>query len=318
MAGKYLKHLLLFFLSASAIVGAVDESVVDTDKASEYYKEKDYEKLDNIGFGKFGTVSKVREKKTGKIYALKTFGSGPEGYEHAEREINTLEQLDHKNVIKMIANSLGARSKEDPVHIVLEYMPCDLKYAALNHPEIKENTREILHHILEGVAHIHSKKLAHNDLSLKNILIDPANMSVKICDFGNCHEGGKEEYLLGVFIDGYYKDVSSVVDLMVHLYLGKSMLERVCLRRISIGKMERFLKTKRVGGVLPQSGLGMIYREMEGVVTENGLDLFLKALATKNRGGYTAAASAQEHPFFDGIRELGPPTKEPKQRRLLN
>ncbi|OIR55579.1 MAG: uncharacterized protein A8A55_3675, partial [Amphiamblys sp. WSBS2006] len=100
MAGKYLKHLLLFFLSASAIVGAVDESVMDTDKASEYYKEEDYEKLCNIGFGKFGTVSKVREKKTGKIYALKTFGSGPEGYEHAEREINTLEQLDHKNVIK--------------------------------------------------------------------------------------------------------------------------------------------------------------------------------------------------------------------------
>ncbi|OIR57186.1 MAG: CMGC/CDK protein kinase, partial [Amphiamblys sp. WSBS2006] len=140
MAGRYLKHILLFFLTASVIVGAAEE-----------YKEEDYVKLCGIDYGSYWTVSKVREKKTGKIYALKTFTPGPGGYGHAAKEINALEQLDHKNVIKMIANSLGARSKEDPIHIVLEHMPCDLDAALRSHPETKENIRKILYQLLSGV-----------------------------------------------------------------------------------------------------------------------------------------------------------------------
>ncbi|OIR57180.1 MAG: CMGC protein kinase [Amphiamblys sp. WSBS2006] len=299
MAGKRLKHLLLFFLSASEIVGAADESVMDTDKPAEY-REDDYEKLGQLGTYWYGTVYKVREKKTGKIYVLKRLG--PSKHEYAENEVRALQQLGHRNIVKMIANNIEARSEDGPVHIVLEYMPCDLKYAALNHPEIKEKTREILYQILEGVAHIHSKKLAHNDKNLENILIDPA-MAVKICDFGLCREGEGKEFFLGMSMDGYRRDISSVGCIMAHLYLGGDFSRYLYTDFFTIHGLELLLQTKREGGVLPDNSLGTLYKEMEEVVSVNGMDLFLKLLVSKRTGGYTTAAKILEHPFFAEGRE---------------
>ncbi|OIR56274.1 MAG: CMGC protein kinase [Amphiamblys sp. WSBS2006] len=214
MARRYLKHILLFFLVTSVIVGA-----------AEGYKEADYERLDDICSGSCWTVSKVREKKTGKIYALKTFVSGPKGYEHAEKEISALEQLDHESIVKMRTSNIENRQRDDPVHIALEYLPCDLD-AALSHPEIRENKKEILYQVLSGVAHIHSKKLAHGDIKPANILIDPTTMTVKICDFGFCCKGEEELPFPGTPTGGYYSDILSVAGLMVRLYLGESSLKK--------------------------------------------------------------------------------------------
>ncbi|OIR56763.1 MAG: CMGC/CDK protein kinase, partial [Amphiamblys sp. WSBS2006] len=119
-------------MTASAIVGAADESTIGTDNPKGYDKE-DYVKLDDIGSGSYGIVSKIQERKTGRVYALKTQKSSYHVY--VKNEINALKQLDHENIVKMITNNLEARSEYDPVHIVLEYMPYDLD-AALNHPEI--------------------------------------------------------------------------------------------------------------------------------------------------------------------------------------
>ncbi|OIR56814.1 MAG: CMGC protein kinase [Amphiamblys sp. WSBS2006] len=284
---------MLFFLFGSVIVGAAGE-----------YKEEDYEKLDDLGSGVFGTVSKVREKKTGEIYALKTFPPEPEGYWHARKEVIALKQLEHERIVKMVACSdIGNKQKRDsPVHIVLEHMPCDLFRAIQDHPEIKRKTREILHQILKGLAHIHSKKLVHRDLKPENILIDPANMSVKICDFGNCCAGEREEISRGISAE-YYKDILSVVDLMAYFYLGESSSDRVSLSIFTIAGIERFLQTKRKGGVLPGSGLERLYRDLEGVVSKNGLDLFLELIASRITGGCTSAAEALEHPFFAEGRE---------------
>ncbi|OIR55575.1 MAG: CMGC/CDK protein kinase, partial [Amphiamblys sp. WSBS2006] len=103
----------------------------------------------------------------------------------------------------MVASSdIENRCEEDPVHIVLEHMPCDLYQAIKNHPGIKGKTREILHQILEGLAHIHSKKLVHRDLKPKNILVDLTKLSVKICDFGKCRYGGRECSFYGNSMDG--------------------------------------------------------------------------------------------------------------------
>ncbi|OIR56425.1 MAG: CMGC/CDK protein kinase, partial [Amphiamblys sp. WSBS2006] len=124
MTGNWLKHLLLFFLSVSASVGNTDESTTDNSKG---YDEIDYEKLGQLGTYWYGDVFRIKDKKTQKIYALKRLGPGK--CEHAENEINTLQQLSHRNIVKMIANNLGARSEGDSVHIVLEHMPCNLDAA---------------------------------------------------------------------------------------------------------------------------------------------------------------------------------------------
>ncbi|OIR56502.1 MAG: CMGC/CDK protein kinase [Amphiamblys sp. WSBS2006] len=315
MAGKYLKHPVLFFLSASAAIVSIEaESVVDTDKPSEYYDGANYEKLGLIASGSFGTVSKIEEKKTMEVYVLKTFLAGSRAvYAHAENEINALKQLDHENIVKMVACSdiRNKQERDGPVHIVLEHMPCDLHRAIQNHPEIKENTREILRQVLKGIAHIHGKKLAHGDLKPENILIDFKTMTVKICDFGCCCGVEEEKNISGETMDGYRQDILSIVYLMVRLYLGESFSDWISLSMfIRIDELERFVKAKE-SGVILDNRLGTLYKKMEGVVSENGLGLFLKLIASENAGAYTTAAEALEHPFFDGVRELD----QSKQKR---
>ncbi|OIR57252.1 MAG: CMGC protein kinase [Amphiamblys sp. WSBS2006] len=308
MTRNCLKHLVLFFLSGSAIVCAAGESTVDTD-STPLYKEEDYEKVGDLGEGDYGTVSKIREKKTGKIYALKTFPLIKNGYLYAKDEINALKQLDHENIIKIVACSdMRNRREEYPAHLVLEYMPSDLD-AVLNRPEIKENRREILRQILEGVAHIHSKKLAHRDIRPENILIDPTTMSVKICDFGRCCKVKGETYH-GSEDDWYHRDVLDVVYLMAHLYLGRSFEYWLFLQEFKIDDIERVVKAKE-SGVILDSRVRAVYEKMQGVISENGLDLFLQLLASERIGGCTVAVEALKHPFFTEGRKQDPLPEEP-------
>ncbi|OIR56154.1 MAG: CMGC protein kinase, partial [Amphiamblys sp. WSBS2006] len=231
-------------------------------------------------------------------------------------EIKALEQLDHKNIVKMIANNLGARSKDGPVHIVLEHMPCDLKYAALSLPGTKENIREILHQVLSGVAHIHSKKMVHGDIKPENILIDPKTMAVKICDFGCCRNV-EEETFPGESMGWCRQDISSIVDLMAYLYLGKSFPYWISLRMSSMDEVGCFFEEQKSGMIL-NNRVGVLYQKMGGFVSENGLDLFLELLASERTGGCTAAAEVLEHPFFAEGREQDPLPSKPKQRLLFS
>ncbi|OIR57184.1 MAG: CMGC protein kinase [Amphiamblys sp. WSBS2006] len=265
---------------------------------AEYYDEEDYTKLGLIGSGSFGDVYKIEEKKTGDVYVLKTFQPGSKGYAHAESEINALQKLDHENIVKIIASSdITNRRKNESAHIVLEHMPCNLYNAIKTHPEIKENTREILHQILSGVAHIHSKKLVHRDIKPENILIDPANMSVKICDLGNCCDG-EEEIFHGRSMDWYHQDILDIVCLMVRLYLGESSSDWGSSKVFSMDGMKSFFEAQR-NGVLPDNGFGTVYKKMEDVVSKNGLYLFIKLIASERNGGCTTAAEALKHPFFE-------------------
>ncbi|OIR56041.1 MAG: CMGC protein kinase, partial [Amphiamblys sp. WSBS2006] len=229
-----------------------------------------------------------------------------------------LKQLDHENIIKMVACSdMGNRREEDPVHIVLEHMPCDLYHAIKNNPEIKENIREILYRILKGLAHIHSKKLAHRDLKPKNILVDPKKLTVKICDFGCCREVEEELPFPGTPTGGYYNDILSVAGLMVRLYLGESSLRDFYWRMLfSVDGIETFIKTKREGGVLSDTRLEILWRDLGGAISENGMDLFLQLISAKKTGACTAAAEALEHPFFDEGREQDPSVKKREEKQI--
>ncbi|OIR57242.1 MAG: CMGC/CDK protein kinase, partial [Amphiamblys sp. WSBS2006] len=114
------------------------------------FQEEGYENLGRIWGGDYSTVSKIRNKETEELYALKTVDS----YLYARREIDALRHLDHENVVKMIA-----KSGDDPsglFHIVLEHMPWDLRRAFQSEehgPKIRKNKRKILYRILKGLKH---------------------------------------------------------------------------------------------------------------------------------------------------------------------
>ncbi|OIR56345.1 MAG: uncharacterized protein A8A55_2909 [Amphiamblys sp. WSBS2006] len=83
----------------------------------------------------------------------------------------------------------------------------------------------------------------------------------------------------------------------------------------SVDGIEVFIKTKREGGVLSDTKLEILWRDLGGAISENGMDLFLELIASKSMEGYTAA-EALEHPFFDEGREQDTSVKKREEKQI--
>jgi serine/threonine protein kinase len=151
--------------------------------------KKDYEKIEKLGSGAYGTVYKAKCKKNQKIVAIKRIkiSLDTEGIpSSALREISILRNLRHENIEKII----DVIATDTKLYLVLEYMEYDLQifYNKLSSEKLtnyspEELTRIFLKQILKGVEYCHSKKIIHRDLKPQNILVNK-DLVIKLGDFG--------------------------------------------------------------------------------------------------------------------------------------
>lgn len=169
-----------------------------------------FEKLLQVGEGTYGKVFKVRVKSENncqvikplldccnikaksEIFALKKLIYSEEEVNGfpitAIREISILQELDHKNILKLldiVTSKASCNSKNGNVYLVLEYMEYDL--SGLLEKGVKfdnDSIKGIMYQVIEGVDYMHrSKGIIHRDIKASNILINN-NGVVKIADFG--------------------------------------------------------------------------------------------------------------------------------------
>lgn len=154
------------------------------------YKQK-------LGNGGFGTVIH-RGDVAVKIIKMEDFQS-------VEREISTLINLDHINIVNIIDVIIDAEN----VQIVLEkadYTLChfiDTEYAT--NDEYDRKVKIISYQLVRAVAYCHSKKIIHRDIKPSNILIKNNNL-VKLVDFG-----------LARNTSTINKDVSHSIEMTTHM-----------------------------------------------------------------------------------------------------
>ncbi|CAN4106454.1 unnamed protein product [Withania somnifera] len=145
-----------------------------------------YDKLAKVGQGTYSNVYKARDRKSGKIVALKKVRfdtSAPESVKFMAREIIILKRLDHPNIIKL--EGLATSRMQYSLYLVFDFMESDLTKlinrteGRLTEPQVKRYMEQLL----SGLQHCHEKGILHRDIKGSNLLVDKNGM-LKIADFG--------------------------------------------------------------------------------------------------------------------------------------
>lgn len=170
----------------------------------------EYDSIECLGKGAFGSVFKAKRKLIDKYYAIKIIHFK----EKALREVRALSDLSHVNIVRYHTcweedseyqwdNSADSYSTSQPTgspsgkYLYIEMEMCDTKTLRVwidekNTQNVKKSRRDrrrreeslkIAEQLFTGVEYIHSKSLIHRDLKPANILFGRDD-KVKIGDFG--------------------------------------------------------------------------------------------------------------------------------------
>ncbi|XP_055920605.1 cyclin-dependent kinase 6 [Eupeodes corollae] len=174
-----------------------------------------YEELNIIGTGAYGTVYRARDRNNpGNIVALKKVRVAltEDGVPSSTvREIALLKQLDsskHPNVVKLLeVCQLLERGGQLVLFLVFEHLEQDLSDLIERLPKsgmppitIQRLSRELL----TGVDFLHSHRIIHRDLKPQNLLISSQG-HLKIADFGLAKSYDFEMKLTSVVVTLWYR-----------------------------------------------------------------------------------------------------------------
>lgn len=155
---------------------------------------KDFDVLDRLGSGSFGTVFKVRRLADERLYVIKTVRvselSVRERHD-AINEVKILAQLDSPYVVRYFDSFM----EDESLHIVMEYCNRgDLQSLVRKAKDrsvkcLKEHvTWDLTLQIILGLYYLHSKKILHRDLKSANVFLMKQGkdkyFGVKIGDLG--------------------------------------------------------------------------------------------------------------------------------------
>ena len=145
---------------------------------------KDYQIIDSIGQGGMGQVFKAEHSVMGRVVAIKVLPksrSTEEAVANFQREIRTLANLDHPNLVR--AYDAG---HDGNVHfLVTEFVPgTDLRHLVRHGGGMQEqDAATLMRDVARGLGHAHQRGLVHRDVKPGNIMVTPDGM-VKVLDLG--------------------------------------------------------------------------------------------------------------------------------------
>lgn len=154
-------------------------------------KINQYLQICPLGEGSFAKVFLGMDSNECELFAmkrvnLKGLARTMSGIKQLEREIETMRQLQHPNLVSL--REVIHVKETSTAYIILDYCDCGSLYAALEKQIIfsPEQIRSIFKQVVEGVAYIHSHGIVHQDLKPSNILLC-SNGNALISDFGIGH-----------------------------------------------------------------------------------------------------------------------------------
>lgn len=141
-----------------------------------------------LGNGAFGVVYKVRDEETSTHYAMKdVLCLNALEIHNATREVQTMSQVTHDNVIRIVAAEQISDSQGLHMMILTEYCAGGNLNERLNRPSSDLLNFKWMRQTAAALAYLHSRRVVHRDLKPDNVLLT-ADEDVKLADFGLARE----------------------------------------------------------------------------------------------------------------------------------
>lgn len=147
---------------------------------------RDFEMMQQLGKGSFGTVHKVRRRATQEIQVMKLISIrqlGYRGQQEAQNEVNILASLSHPYVVRYYNSFV----ENQTLHIVMEYCEKgDLSQIVTGQRGKQLTEPRIWKYFIQmclGLEYIHSKKILHRDIKTLNVFL-ARDESLRIGDLG--------------------------------------------------------------------------------------------------------------------------------------
>uniref|UniRef100_A0A383W991 non-specific serine/threonine protein kinase n=1 Tax=Tetradesmus obliquus TaxID=3088 RepID=A0A383W991_TETOB len=150
--------------------------------------QDDFELVETISKGSFGTVYKAVKKADGRIYALKQVklkGMKRVDREEAIDEARVLSQLSHPHITQHHGSFID---KDEQLNILMEYAAYGCLHDLIRgsgkpRPLPEGKVWKYIIQALLGLSYMHSRKLIHRDIKSLNLFLDAAD-NIKIGDLG--------------------------------------------------------------------------------------------------------------------------------------
>ena len=144
--------------------------------------------LDSLGNGAFGVVYKVQDMSSSRVYALKdVLCLNQAAIQNAFREVETMKQISHENVIAIIGADQYHVSQGLHMLILTEYCGGGNLNDRLNRPSTEETNLKWFRQTTAALAYLHSHEVVHRDLKPENVLLTETD-DIKLADFGLARE----------------------------------------------------------------------------------------------------------------------------------
>ena len=302
----------------------------------EALKNGKYTALSILGKGTFGVVYRAKEEKSDDFIAIKRVFQDKK---YKNRELDILKELNHPNIISLkhffytkVEN--GQNGLEIYLNCVMDYFPQTLARILSTNFQSRKQLEPFIaklyaYQMLSSLKYLHSKNIAHRDIKPQNILVNPKNNKIKLCDFGSAKKIEQGQKSIAYICSRFYRapelifgatdytcqiDVWSIGCVITELVLGRPIFpgattsdQLVEIIRIlgtptkdDICSMNPHFKDHKFPDIKPVPFEKILKNR---IIPEYFLDLISKLLVYNPTKRLTAE-KALEHPYFDEIRKI--------------